>query len=307
MENNVCVKDIVKDLELTVVTGKKYLTNQITRDVISRPGVEIYSGYFEFYEFTRIQILGSKEMNFFNKLPNDIKDERIDQLFSFKPPVFIFTHNVQVSSLFKKYADKYEIPILKSDKRTTQLISDLSNYLAEALAIRKSIHGVMVDINGVGVLITGDSHVGKSETALQLLLRGYTLICDDRVDVYEPSHGTLIANCPESTKGLMEVRGIGIVSVIDLFGAKAYRDRKNINLIVELNAGNIEEERLGINQEYETIFTTEVPKQRMKVQPGRNLASLVEVAAMNWRLKSLGKNASLDFIEKLNRKVKGGK
>lgn len=310
MVDKITVKDICENLKFEIVFGEDYLHTEIKRDVVSRPGVEIYSGYFELYEYMRIQVLGTKEMNLFYMLNPDIRAERVDKLFSYLPPAFVFTHNVsEIPEEFFESAKKYKIPLLKSAQTTTICISALGTYLSEALAVKKSFHGVMMDINGVGVMLTGKSKIGKSETALQLLMKGHTLVCDDRVDIAEPSVGLLITSCPKMIERLMEVRGLGIVDVVDLFGVKAFRNKKRLMLIVELKEKDEESKtnRLGLEEEYETIFDTKVPKVTVYVQPGRNIASLVEVAAMNWRLKSYGKNTALEFAEKLNNLVKGNK
>jgi HPr kinase/phosphorylase len=308
MQEKLSVRNCKDALDLTVIHGEDYLSNEVKRAVVSRPGVEIYSNYFDFYEYNRIQVLGTKEMNLYYMLDKSIRKERIDKLFSFLPPAFIFTHNVsEIPSEFIEASDKYKIPILRSLQTTTTCISALGTYLSEELAVKKSFHGVMMDINGVGVMLTGKSRIGKSETALQLLKMGHTLISDDRVDIAEPSVGMLVATCPKMIEKMMEVRGIGLIDVVDLFGVRAFRNKKRLSLIVELKSPEEEKSanRLGTEEEYETIFSTRVPKVTIYVKPGRNIASLVEVAAYNWRLKSIGKNAALEFTERLEKIVKG--
>ena len=297
------VRNVVKDLEIEVLFGEEYLDNEVIRPVLSRPGVEIYSGYFDLYEFRRIQIMGTKEINLFHMVEREKRLERVDKLFSYIPPAFIFTHNVtDIPEEFFKCAEKYKVPILRSEQVTTTCISLLGTYLSEALAHKKTYHGVMMDINGIGVMLKGRSKIGKSETALQLLMKGHTLICDDRVDIAQPNVGTLIAYCPKMIEKLMEVRGIGIVDVVDLFGAKAFRKQKALQLIVELKSADEKDnvERIGTQIQTELIFDTEVPKVTVYVQPGRNIAALVEVAAMNWRLKTLGKDAAREFSDRLD-------
>ncbi len=310
MIDKITVRDVAQNVELEVIYGEEFLDTEVKRAVVSRPGVEIYSGYFDLYEYMRIQVLGTKEMNLFYMLDKDVREGRVDKLFSYLPPAFIFTHNVsEIPEEFFICAKKYKIPLLKSAKVTTICISALGTYLSEALADKKSFHGVMMDVDGVGVMITGKSKIGKSETALQLLMRGHTLICDDRVDIAEPSVGLLIASCPKMIERLMEVRGLGIVDVVDLFGVKAFRKKKTLMLIVELKEKDETSKinRLGLEEEYEMIFDTKVPKVTVYVQPGRNIASLVEVAAMNWLLKNMGKNPALEFTKKLESMVKGEK
>jgi HPr kinase/phosphorylase len=241
-------------------------------------------------------------------LSEEDQTKRLEKLFKGNPPAFIFTRHVQdITKDFIEFSRIYQIPVLKSMQTTTALIGDLSNYLSEAAADRKSVHGVMMDINGVGVLIKGKSFVGKSESALELLNRGHTLVSDDRVEVFQKEVGAVFGSTPKMTERLMEVRGLGLIDVVDLFGVKAFRKKKKVMLIVELvkwdqsNSYN----RLGLDEETELIFDTVIPKVTIPVQPGRNIATLIEVAAMNWRLKSFGRNVAKEFVEKLNKIVKG--
>ena len=310
MQDKLTVKDCLEALNLSVIHGEEYLDNEVIRPFVSRPGVEIYSGYFEFYEHNRIQVLGTKEVNLFYMLDRDKRKERVDILFGYIPPAFIFTHNVsEIPDEFVEASDKYKVPILRSNETTTNCISALGTFLSEALAVKKSFHGVMLDINGVGVMLTGKSRIGKSETALQLIKLGHTLISDDRVDIAEPSVGVLVASCPNMIERLLEVRGLGIIDVVDLFGVRAFRKKKTLSLIVELKSAEDEKhaDRLGIDEEYEKIFDTMVPKVTIYVKPGRNVASLVEIAAYNSRLKSIGKNTALEFAERLDAMVKNEK
>ncbi|MFA6628066.1 MAG: HPr(Ser) kinase/phosphatase [Bacilli bacterium] len=308
MIETLTIRQLVKALNLSVLAGEDYLDREITRAVVSRPGVEIYADYFDFYEKDRLQIIGSKEYQLFHMLSEQDQCTRLDHLFKENPPAFIFTKHVEkVPALFCQYATQYQIPILRSTQPTTLAIGSLSNFLSEALADHQSIHGVMMDIKGVGVLIEGKSFVGKSESALELLMRGHTLVSDDRVEVVQTEVGSVFGLSPEMTERLMEVRGLGLIDVVDLFGVRAYRKKKKIMLIVELVKWDQSHNynRLGLEEETEKIFDTDIPKVTIPVQPGRNIASLIEVAAMNWRLKSFGRDVAKEFVEKLNKMVKG--
>lgn len=306
MIQKIVIKDVVENLRMEVVNGNEYLDRVVTRSMTSRPGVEIYSDYFEFYESTRIQVIGTKELNLFLMITHDQKKDRVDKLFSSNPPAFVFTGNVQkIPDEFYEASKKYKIPLLKTKLRTTALIGKLGTYLSEQLAEKKTIHGVMLDINGVGVLIQGKSFVGKSETALELIKRGHALISDDSVELIRKEDGEILASSIPLTEKLMEIRGLGIIDVVDLFGVKAFRNKKRVMLIVELvkyEEGMIID-RLGLEQEKATLFDIEIPKVKIYVMPGRNLATLIEVAAMNWKLKSFGRNAAKDFVEKLDSKL----
>lgn len=303
MIQKVTIKNVVENLKMEVLFGNEYLDREVTKSMTSRPGVEIYSDYFDFYESTRIQVIGTKELNLFYMISDEQKRIRVKKLFSYNPPAFIFTGNVSmIPDVFFEVAEEYNVPILKTKLRTTALISQLSQYLSEELAERKTTHGVMLDINGVGVLLTGKSFVGKSETALELIKRGHALISDDSVELVRKDDNTILAVSPKLTERLMEIRGLGIIDVVDLFGVKAFRNKKQVKLVVELikYQEGMKIDRLGIDQEYESIFDIDIPKVKIYVMPGRNLATLVEVAAMNWKLKSYGNNAALNFVNKLD-------
>lgn len=306
MIQKVTVKDVVENLKMQILFGEEYLSNEVTKSMTSRPGVEIYSDYFEFYEANRIQVIGTKELNLFFMISDDEKKIRVDKLFSALPPAFIFTGNVkEIPNVFFDSAKKYNIPLLKTKLRTTALIGKIGTYLNEQLAEKRTIHGVMLDIHGVGVLLKGKSFVGKSETALELIKRGHTLISDDSVELVRKEDGEVLASSLPLTERLMEIRGLGIVDVVDLFGVKAYRAKKRVMLVVELvrYQEGMKIDRLGVNQETDTLFDIEIPKVTIYVMPGRNLATLVEVAAMNWKLKSFGRDAAKEFIEKLDNAV----
>ena len=222
MIQKVTVRDVVENLKMQILFGEEYLSNEVTKSMTSRPGVEIYSDYFEFYEANRIQVIGTKELNLFFMISEEEKKIRVDKLFKALPPAFIFTGNVkEIPNVFFESAQKYNIPLLKTKLRTTALIGKIGTYLNEQLAEKKTIHGVMLDIHGVGVLLKGKSFVGKSETALELIKRGHTLISDDSVELVRKEDGEVLASSLPLTERLMEIRGLGIVDVVDLFGVKA--------------------------------------------------------------------------------------
>jgi HPr kinase/phosphorylase len=300
------VSDVIKDLELEVLNGEAGLNRLIESDLLARPGVEL-AGFFDFYDPKRIVLFGSKEASFM-KLFNfeDVKN-RVETLFQKQPPCIVFSRNVYIDDMFYEFGHKYTVAILRSTHRTTALNSLLYNYLHGKLAPRKTLHGVLVDIHGLGTLITGKSGIGKSETALELVKRGHLLVADDRVDIYEASRGSIIGSAPEITQQLIEVRGIGIVNVVEMFGAGAFRQEKKIRLVVELEAwdDNKHYDRLGTQPEMVQYFDTFLPKMTIPVLPGRNVATLVETAADNQKLKYLGYDAATKFIETVSKKAKG--
>jgi HPr kinase/phosphorylase len=299
------VEHLVRDLELEVLGGESALKREIKIELLSRPGVEL-AGFFDFFDAERIVMIGSKEAAFMSLLEKETYLERVDTLMKQKPPCVIFSVNVKIDDYFVELGKKYQVPILKSPIRTTALSSQLYDYLHNRLAPRTSVHGVLLDIHGLGTLITGKSGIGKSETALELIKRGHILISDDRVDIYEAAHGVLVGNAPKILERYIEVRGIGIVDVVTMFGAGAYRESKKIKLVVELEhwKKNKHYDRLGIETETITIFNTELAKVTIPILPGRNVATLVESAAMNHKLKYLGYNAAKTLTDAVAKKAR---
>ena len=302
------VKKLVKDINLKVVAGQNGLERKIVDANVTRPGLEL-AGFFDFFEPKRIMLMGSKESSFLKTVDVNDSIERISKIFEMNPPCLICSLNVEVPDFLIELGNKYNVPILKSELRTTAISSNLYNYLQEKLAPVQTIHGVLMDINGMGTLIMGKSGIGKSETAMELIKRGHQLISDDRVDVFEKEPGNLIGRSPKVLQHYIELRGIGIVDVVHLFGAGAFRESKKIRLVVELE--NWEEgkyyDRLGIESETVRIFNTDVHKVVIPVLPGRNLALLVESAALNEKLKTFGINSALEFTQSINNLAESGK
>lgn len=301
---SITVKTLVNDFKMECVSGKEGLNTMIENPQLTRPGIEL-AGLFDFFEDDRIQLFGSKEVTFFGWLNKEDQEIRVDMMFQPRPPAFIFTKHVDIPDVFKRKGEEYDVPILKSYSRTTELFSRLYQYLHGKLAPRKSLHATLVDINGVGVLIRGKSGVGKSEVALELVKKGHQLVADDRVDVYQREQGMLIGEAPDLLREYLEIRGIGIVNVVKLFGASAYREDKYISMIAELVPWDAHDDydRLGLESQNETIFETEVPLVRIPVTAARSLPSLIEVAAMNVRLKSLGINMAEDFTSSISQVI----
>jgi HPr kinase/phosphorylase len=300
------VKHLTRDLDLELMSSTKSLDREIKSEMLSRPGVEL-AGFFDFFDKERVILIGSKEFSFMNLLPKDIRRHRIEELLKNQPPGIIFSINVEIDEIFFELADKYNVAILKSKVRTTPLSGMLYQYLHSKLAPRTSLHGVLLDIHGMGTLITGKSGIGKSETALELIKRGHILISDDRVDVFEAAPGVLIGSAPKILEKFIEVRGIGIVDVVSMFGAGAYRENKKIRLVVELEhwKKTKQYDRLGIETETIKIFNTDIQKITIPILPGRNVATLVESAALNQKLKYLGYNAALELTQAVALKASG--
>jgi len=306
----ITVEQLIRDLNLEVVASGD-LSRQITEPMLSRPGMELtgLTEYFKSRTKRRVQIIGTKEWGYLQSLDEETLRDRVQALLTDETPCIVFSKNFEVPAPMLELAVSSDMPILRCDKDTSELFSTMFNYLQEELSPVESIHGVLVDVNGIGVLIKGKSSIGKSETALELIHRGHQLIADDRVDIYEKEPGMIVGRAPELLKKFIEVRGIGIINVVEMFGARAFRHKKRVTLIIELEdwTSGKEYNRIGLSDETERLFATDMTKITIPVRPGRSIASLVEVAAMNHRLKMMGYNAAESFTNQLNDFIKNKK
>ncbi len=303
----VLVKKIIEDNNLKIIYGNTGLDRLVREDMICRPGMEL-CGYLDFYEPQRIVLIGTKEATFLETLPKKTQLERVSNIFNLQPPLIVFSKNVTLPSYFADFAAKYNITIAKSDLSTTATSSKLYTYLQEILAARISLHATFLDIHGIGTLIMGHSGIGKSETALDLIKRGHQLIADDLVEVFEKEPGNLIGMAPEILKRYMEIRGIGIVDVVHMFGSAAYRPKKNVKLVIELENWDKDKyyDRLGLKQDKIKFFDTELTKMVIPVLPGRNVALLIESAVLNEKLRIYnGYNDAKTFVDTVNLKARG--
>lgn len=302
---HVTVQELVDKVRLKVLQGENYLGRTITTSDISRPALE-FAGYFKHYPAMRIQLLGITEISFSKDLTHDQMTEYMTRMCTPQTPCFVISTNLPIPEELKKAAEDAQIPILGTHLTSSQILSNMTSYLLGRLAPRKSMHGVLVDISGVGVLITGDSGVGKSETALELVRRGHRLVADDRVEVYARDEQTLIGTAPAILQHLMEIRGIGIIDVSTLYGTGAIMPEDNINLIVHLETWtpNTKFDRLGDRGDTQTVQGVIIPKVSVPVKTGRNLAIIIESAAMNYRAETMGYDATKTFDENLNRLIK---
>ena len=302
MVESVKLTKLIRDINiLQVYQGENLIDNEKIRVAdIYRPGLEL-TGYFDFYPKQRIQLLGRTEISYAARLDHDIRTHVFTKMCTDETPSFLISRSLPVPEELKVAAEKAKIPILRSSESTTYLSSILTDYLRQRLAARTSIHGVLVEIKGMGVLLTGVSGVGKSETALGLVHRGHRLIADDRVDVYQKDHETVMGEAPKILKHLMEIRGIGIIDVMNLFGAGAVKDRTEIQLVINLVNWdkNANYDRLGFNENTREICNVSIPQVTIPVKVGRNIEIIIEVAAMNFRAKKMGYDAAQSFDNNL--------
>ncbi len=297
----VTTKDVMEKFELTLVSGQEGIGKHIAVSDISRPGLEM-AGYFTHYPANRVQLLGKTELSFYDMLLPHERVERMQKLCSPDTPAIIISHGLKVPQELKIASNEEHVPVLTAKMATTRFSSLLTNFLESKLAPTTAVHGVLLDIYGVGVLITGKSGVGKSETALELVKRGHRLVADDCVEIRQETENTLVGNAPKLIEHLLEIRGLGIIDVMTLFGASAIRSFKRISLVIELENWDEQKtyDRLGLEDEKMKIMETDLTKLTIPVRPGRNLAVIIEVAAMNHRLKRMGFNAAEEFSNRLN-------
>ena len=302
--NSVTVQDLTNALQLEIVTPEADFKRVVTSPFLNRPGMELmgYDDHFKLEVKARIQLIGTKEWHFLSELSDTELKGSVDVLFNEATPTIIFSNDFDVPEAMLELSNKFGIPILRSSRSTSSVFATIFNYLQEELANTQSFHGVLVDVNGIGVMITGKSSIGKSETGLELIRRGHQLIADDRVDIFEKEVGMVVGRAPDILKKFIEIRGIGIVNVVEMFGAGAYRHKKRITLVIELEEWSEGKEynRLGLAEETIRIFKTDVAKMTIPVKTGRSIASLIEVAAMNHRLKVMGYHAAEDFATQLD-------
>ena len=297
----ITVRDLIDKLRLKVVYGNESLfEKEITTADISRPGLEM-TGYFDYYTPERIQLLGMKEWSYLVTMPSKNRYQVLKKMFLSETPAVIVARGLVVPEEMLKAARECEVAILTSRTSTSRLSGQLSSYLDSRLAERTSVHGVLMDIYGMGVLIQGDSGIGKSETGLELVKRGHRLVADDRVDIYAKDEMTLWGEPAEVLKHLLEIRGVGIIDVMSLYGASAVKDSSQVQLAVYLENYGIDKEfdRLGNNPEELEISGVTVPRIRIPVKTGRNISVVIEAAAMNYRAKEMGFDATRLFEERL--------
>ncbi|MGM9905364.1 HPr(Ser) kinase/phosphatase [Lactobacillus sp.] len=302
MTNKVKLTELINDnSNLRVLQGQEYVAGKkITVSDVYRPGLEL-SGYFDFYPADRVQLLGRTEISYAARLDHDLRRRVFEKICQKETPCLLVSRNLPVPAELKEAAEAAGTPILISNDTTTYLMSMITQYLAVKLAERSSVHGVLVEVFGMGVLLTGESGVGKSETALALVQHGHRLIADDRVDVYQRDHETVVGEAPRILKHLMEIRGIGIIDVLKLFGIGAIKDETEISLVINLTNWDSKAnyDRLGFQENTRIICGIAVPQVTIPVKVGRNMENIVEVAVMNFRAKAMGFDAAKTFDENL--------
>lgn len=291
----VTLKEIIDELQLDIVTdcGKDTSEVLVTTSEVNRPGLQL-TGYLGYFGNDRIQIIGMAESAYLEQLTSEDRRKSLENFFRNGFPAIVIARGLEVFPELMEVSEKYSIPILRTEDVTSRFMSGLIRYLNLMLAPRITKHGVLVEVYGEGILILGESGVGKSETALELVKRGHRLIADDVVEIRKVSDKTLLGTAPEIIRHFIEIRGIGILDVKNLYGMGAVKMQENINLVINLELWDEKKnyDRLGLVEEYTDILGIRVPALNIPVRPGRNLAIIVEVAAMNNRQKKMGYNAA---------------
>jgi HPr kinase/phosphorylase len=288
-------------LNIRCIGGRKGLSREISTPDLNRPGLAL-SGFYDDFAFQRIQLFGRGEMSYLNKLAEEGKTDTIKRTFSYPIPCCIFTHGLTPTRAFFEAAEGSGCPVLQTDLATSDFEARLMRVLSNVFAPQKSIHGVLVEVYGLGILILGESGVGKSETALELIERGHRLVADDVVEIRCVNGNVLMGSGANKIIGHhMEIRGLGIINVTHLFGVRAIRDRKEIQLVVKLEEWDSSKmyDRLGTEEMYEEFLGVRIPKLEIPVKPGRNIPIIVETAAMNERLKKMGYNSAKEFNQNI--------
>lgn len=303
------MEDIIgKDVNLTEVISKFKLETfymsetevMVNTSEVGRPGLPL-AGFTELYQPHRVQIIGLEEHTYISELDGETRYGNIEKFLAAKPICVIFSTSLQPPDEFFRLAKEYDVPLLGTEIRTSEFMARLISYLREKTAPQFTRHGVMVEVYGIGILILGDSGIGKSETAIELVKRGHRLIADDAVEIRKVSDKTLVASAPELIRYYIELRGIGIVDVRRLFGIGSVKDTEKVELIINLEPwveGKMYD-RMGLRQEVTDLMGIEIPTVLIPVRPGRNLAVIIEIAAMNHRQKAMGYNTAEEFNARL--------
>lgn len=291
----VTIENLIEDLKLEIIVQGKE-NREISLSDINRPGLQ-FAGFYNYFANERVQIVGMAEWSFLDAMQPELRKKRLKKFFQFETPCIVVSRGLELHSEFIEAAKEYERWVIRTNSITTRFISKLSNYMDDKLAPETRMHGVLVDVYGIGMLITGESGIGKSETALELIKRGHRLVADDAVDIKEID-GILKGRAPYITSGMMEVRGMGIIDVPALYGLSSVLMEKTINMVIYLEQWKDEEnyDRLGIDQIFIDILNVPIRRMVLPIRPGRNLAVIIEAAAANYRYSLNSKVTPVDTI-----------
>lgn len=305
MANSVKLSKVVEKLNLKNLTPDVDMTQkEVVVPDMNRPALQL-TGFFEHFASDRVQIIGYVEYTFLGTMDDESKQKVYDMLLSYKIPCIIFCRNLQPEKMLLEKAVKANVPVFSTETKTSAFTAEIVRWLNVELAPCISIHGVLVDVYGIGVLIMGESGIGKSEAALELIKRGHRLVSDDVVEIRKVSDETLVGRAPDITRHFIELRGIGIVDVKMLYGVQSVRETQNIDLVITLEDWDRDKEydRLGLEQQYTEFLGNKVVCHQLPIRPGRNLAIIVETAAINHRQKNMGYNAAQELYKRVQQNM----
>lgn len=301
LDKYVTISELIEEFSLELISGENGLQRRVNTPEINRPGLAL-AGFLMHFPVERVQVLGRTEMAFLSSMSEDEVFRRITALCQAGPvPCMVVTRELELRPALRSAMQQALVPLLRTTSSTPKFVGQLTTFLDLRLAPEILVHGVLVDVYGIGILMTGASGIGKSETALELLKRGHRMVADDAVEIRQISDDTLVGTAPPLLQHLLEIRGLGVLNAMTLFGAGAIRTHKRIEMIIELEAWQDDRpyDRLGLDEEKRKIHDVELTCLTVPVRPGRNLAIIIEVAAMNQRLKRMGYNAARELSEKL--------
>lgn len=305
MEEFVYLKDVAQALDLKSFTPEIDISKKkIHTAELNRPALQL-TGYFEHFDSERLQCIGNVEDSYMSRMSDEEKEERYDRLMSHPIPAIVFCQGLEPGPILKRCAVEHGVPLFGTQKTTSSFIAEGIRWLNVELAPYISIHGVLVDVYGEGVLITGESGIGKSETALELVKRGHRLVSDDVVVIRKVSDNTLVGSAPDITKHFIELRGIGIVDIKTMFGVSSVKETQSIDLVIRLEEWDREKQydRMGLEDKYTEYLGNKVICHDLPVRPGRNIAIVVESAAVNFRQKKMGYNAAAELSKRLQQRM----
>lgn len=306
-DKSITVRRLQEKFKLEVLSGGDRLDREITRAKAHRPGLE-FVGYFDFFPMERVQVLGRKEINYLHKLTEEERKLHIGNVVKYHPPCFIVGANQDGLKYLTIHCEQEGIPLLRTAEATTEFIGKLDAYLMKALAPEIAVHGVCVNVSGIGILLRGKSGIGKSETAHTLIRRGHRLVADDIVVLRKLSPQTLLGSHNETTREFLALRSIGLVNVVRLYGRKAFQDESRIVLDIELThwQDNALNNELELEPKYTEYMGVKIPYIEIQLQPGRDVAGMIEAAANNWYLKQQGYSAAEEFMKRLEEEMGSG-
>ena len=297
----VSLNEFIKKMKVVNLTPEVDIENiEITQTDTNRPALQL-ADFFDYFDNHRVQIIGQVEYTYMEKIGVEKSAQMLGKIMSYKVPCIVFCRDLPVAEEYKKVSKEMGIPILRSDKDTSSFSAECTRWLKVKLAPRISIHGVLVDIYGEGVLITGESGIGKSEVALELIHRGHRLVSDDVVEIKKISDAELIGSAPEITRHFIELRGIGIIDAKTLFGVESVKNNQKIDLVIKLEEWNKDQEydRMGLEETYIEYLGNKVVCHQIPIRPGRNVAIICESAAVNYRKKKMGYNAARELYNRV--------